>query len=164
MCVFESMFVTPVMQTEHNTKIQGTGAVQNIRKYSVDIIEHTCKNCHERKWLPKRTVYLQANVRVSGTKAPSGSVLVKKMPISEWNDVHVTVPVNWAKKSKSVFLKVHRSTVRRVIAVNKWLCQNIITPYDSWHQESVPESVDMGQTCAWSMTRYIVWCNNLFSP
>lgn len=51
--------VTPVMQTEHNTKIQGTGAVQNIHQYSVDIIESTCKiitayksnvgACHERK-------------------------------------------------------------------------------------------------------------------
>lgn len=87
------MCVTPVMKTEHNTKIQGTGAVQNIHQYSVDITECTCKiitayksnvgACHERKRLPKRTVYLQANVRSTGTKAHSGSFLMNKTPNPE---------------------------------------------------------------------------------
>lgn len=84
------------MKTEHNTKIQGTGAVQNIRQYGVDIIERTCKiitayksnvgASHERKRLPTRTVYLQANVRGSGTKQHSGSVLVKKTPNPKSNE------------------------------------------------------------------------------
>lgn len=88
-CVCE----TPVMKTEHNTKIQGTGAVQNIRQSGVDITERAGKiitayksnvgACHESKRLPKRAVYSQANVRDSGTKAHSGSVLVKKTPKSQ---------------------------------------------------------------------------------
>lgn len=60
-------------------------------RYTVDIIERTYKiitayknntgACHERKKLPKKTVYVQANVRASGTKAHSGSVLAKRPQI-----------------------------------------------------------------------------------
>lgn len=81
------------MKSEHNTKIQGTGAVQNIRQSGVNIIERTRKiitayksnvgACHESKRLPKRAVYLLANVRDSGTKAHCGSALMKKTPKSQ---------------------------------------------------------------------------------
>lgn len=45
-----------------------------------------------------------------------------------------------------VFLKVHKSTVHvDEIAVNKWLCQNVITQHDVWHQESDSKCMDVGQ-------------------
>lgn len=47
------MCVTPVMKTEHNIKIQGTGAVQNIHQYSVDMSAHAKSLlCIKATWEP----------------------------------------------------------------------------------------------------------------
>lgn len=94
LCVRVCVCVTPVMKTEHNTK-NSVLVLYSTHQCPVDIIEHTCKiitvhksnvgACHERKRLPKKTVYLQSNVRGSGTKAHSGSVLAKRPQI--WNQM-----------------------------------------------------------------------------